>query len=180
MAEELPKVYEGDRPYIFVSYAHADRLAALPIIAALVAEGYRVWYDDGIELAEDYPEYIANHVYGCSCFVIFASRAWLASYWCNQVVRYALDLDKRILLIYLENVELTRELQMRMGFRQAMFWYEYESDEAFYRELFKARRLEPCLTPEGKERRVIKLKGDATQPAGSLAGERLDGEVLLV
>jgi hypothetical protein len=36
------------------------------MIAALADEGYSVWYDDGIELAGDYPEDIADHVFGCS------------------------------------------------------------------------------------------------------------------
>ena len=39
----MPDVYEGDSPYIFACYAHADRDAVLPMIGALVADGYRVW-----------------------------------------------------------------------------------------------------------------------------------------
>ncbi|MDO4807403.1 MAG: toll/interleukin-1 receptor domain-containing protein [Coriobacteriales bacterium] len=64
MPEDKPKVYEGHRDYVFVSYAHADRNAALPIIRALVDEGYRVWYDDGIQKGSKYPDYIASHVHG--------------------------------------------------------------------------------------------------------------------
>ncbi|MDO4807727.1 MAG: TIR domain-containing protein [Coriobacteriales bacterium] len=156
MPTALPKAYEGDRDYVFACYAHADRDAVLPIIAALVDEGYRVWYDDGIELAEDYPEYVADHVRRCASFVMFVSEFSLASAWCKSEVNYALDLNKRILPIYLQNVELTPGLQMRMGHKQALFWYECESDEAFYKRLFKARRLEDCLTNEGKSRRGVK------------------------
>ena len=43
MLENMPKVYEGYKPYIFVSYAHADK-AALQMIDALVKIGYRVYY----------------------------------------------------------------------------------------------------------------------------------------
>lgn len=39
MPTALPKAYEGNRNYVFVDYAHADRDAVLPIIAALVDEG---------------------------------------------------------------------------------------------------------------------------------------------
>ena len=70
MPEELPRVYEGDLPYMFVRYAHADRDAVLPIVAALVDKGYREWYDDGIPPTAVFPEYIADHVYRCSCFVM--------------------------------------------------------------------------------------------------------------
>lgn len=65
-----------------------------------------MWYDDGIELAEDYPEYVADHVSRCASFVLFVSEFSLASAWCKSEVNYTLDLNKRILLIYLQDVEL--------------------------------------------------------------------------
>ena len=167
MAEGKPETYEGDRPYIFVDYAHADRDAVLPIIRALVDEGYRVWYDDRIELAEDYPECIANHVLRCASFVMFVSRSSLASAWCRDEVNYALDLKKqRILPIYLEDVELTPGLQMRLGRRQAINWYEYGADGGFYGKLFKARRIEACLTDEGRRRRGVKPRGEKPTAEG--------------
>jgi hypothetical protein len=73
----MPDVYEGDRPYIFVSYAHADDDAVLPLLDALVAEGYRVWWDKGIEISAPYTKYIADHIYGCACFMPLLSRASL-------------------------------------------------------------------------------------------------------
>ncbi|MDO4808063.1 MAG: toll/interleukin-1 receptor domain-containing protein, partial [Coriobacteriales bacterium] len=156
MPDKMPKVYEGDQPFIFVSYAHADRDVVLPIIATLVDEGYRVWYDDGIQLATHYPSYIADHVYGCESFVVFVSRKSLESSWCNNETNYALDLEKRMLPIYLENVELTRDLQMRMGHLQAIHWYKHDSYGQFYKKLFEVKILDPCLTPDGERRREEK------------------------
>ena len=150
----MTEVYEGNRNYIFENYAHADANAVLPAINALVDEGYRVWYDDGIELGTDYPEYIASHVYGCACFIMFVSRASVASGWCNAEVNYALDLKKPVLPIYLENVELNIGLRLRIGTIQAMFWYEFDSDVAFYRSLFRVPVLDSCLTDEGRRRRI--------------------------
>ena len=155
MQGQMPKVYEGDLPYVFACYAHADRDAVLPIIRALTGEGYRVWYDDGIELATEYPKKIADHVYGCAFYIMFVSEASLGSKWCKDEVNYALHLEKAILPVYLEDVELTRDLQMRMGKKQALFWHELEPGE-FYRRLFDTPALAPCLTGEGVKLRQSK------------------------
>lgn len=72
MSQMKPTVYEGNYPYVFVSYAHADG-AVMPIIRALVDEGYRVWYDDGIQMGSSFPDYIADHVFGCAAFLMFIS-----------------------------------------------------------------------------------------------------------
>ena len=59
-----PRAYEGTEPYIFVSYAHKDSEAVLPIIAALQDRGFRIWYDAGIEAGTEWPEYIAEQLNG--------------------------------------------------------------------------------------------------------------------
>lgn len=42
---EYFKPYEGDKPYIFISYAHADNDAVLPIVSDMHSRGYNIWYD---------------------------------------------------------------------------------------------------------------------------------------
>ena len=44
-----PKAYEGNEAYIFISYSHKDTELAFQVMNSLQAEGYRLWYDDGIE-----------------------------------------------------------------------------------------------------------------------------------
>lgn len=39
---ETFRPYEGDSPYIFVSYAHANTPAVMEVLEALHAEGYRI------------------------------------------------------------------------------------------------------------------------------------------
>ena len=45
---EYFKPYEGDKPYIFIRYAHADDDAVLPIVIDMHRRGYNIWYDQGI------------------------------------------------------------------------------------------------------------------------------------
>ena len=62
MLEEMPKVYEGDRPYVVVSYARDDKTART-IIGALDGAGYCVWYDDGILMGSSFPDYKGGGVH---------------------------------------------------------------------------------------------------------------------
>ena len=159
MADGKPETYEGDYPYVFVSYAHADSEVVLPIIASLVCEGYRVWYDDGIQAGSSFPTYIANRLHDCSCLLAFISKSWVASGWCRNEVGYALDLNKAVLPVYLNGVELPRDLRMRLGDVQALLWHAYTTDEEFNEKLFSVSMLDPCLTASGKRRRGVKPRG---------------------
>ena len=40
--------YKGERPYIFISYAHKDAGAVYPILDHMQKDGYRIWFDEGI------------------------------------------------------------------------------------------------------------------------------------
>ena len=53
---EYFKPYEGDKPYIFISYAHADDDAVLPIVSDMHRRGYNIWYDEGIEVGSEWQE----------------------------------------------------------------------------------------------------------------------------
>ena len=53
-------MYNGNEPYIFISYAHKNSDVVLPIIEALADNGFRVWYDAGIEAGTEWPEYVAE------------------------------------------------------------------------------------------------------------------------
>ena len=43
MARDRPAAYEGDEPYVFVSYSHADEATVIEEIARLAGLGERVF-----------------------------------------------------------------------------------------------------------------------------------------
>ena len=47
----MQNAYEGQEPYIFISYAHKDSNTVLPIIQGLQERGFRVWYRDRHRMA---------------------------------------------------------------------------------------------------------------------------------
>ena len=180
MPLEKPGVYEGDRPYIFICYEHADCDAVLPMIDALAGEGYRIWYDDGIQAGTPILENTANHLHDCSCVLALVSSSWVASERRRKQVEYALGQNKPVLLVYLEDVELPRDLQMLLGDVQPLPWHAYDTDEGFNERLFSASVLDPCLTDEGKRRRGVKPRNNRVTNAmpddDALLGEQSNNE----
>ena len=176
---QLPPAYEGDQPYVFISYAHADSDLVLPAIAALEDKGYLVWYDAGIEVGSEWPEYIANHLLNCSLVVAFISEASIASPNCRQEIVYALDKRKPMITVRLDNAPLPAGMEMQLNLCQSLLAYKHQSEEDYVNELASAPYIAECLgepseqlalRPESSERvtcsfRTNTKKNDAAKDA---------------
>ena len=138
------KKADGTHPYIFISYAHKDSHRVLPIISALSAKGFNVWYDAGIEVGTEWPDFIAEKVLGSSCFITFLSKNYIESNNCKQEVEFAVSRGKNVLAVYLEDFILPAGLSMRLGLYQSMFRNRFPSDSAFVNELSTAEMLKKC------------------------------------
>ena len=140
----LDKVYEGREPYIFISYAHKDSDRVLPVIEFLQKEGFRVWFDAGIEVGTEWPEYIAEHLYNCECAIAFVSRNFAKSRHCVKELRFAVSKEKNIFAVYLEDFEMSLGMQMQLEDVQAMFSYRHKTKESFMKTLAATRIIQPC------------------------------------
>ena len=58
-------VYEGEKPFIFISYSHQDIERVVRLIRRLQSEGFRIWYDSGIQAGAEWPEEVATHIKNC-------------------------------------------------------------------------------------------------------------------
>ena len=139
---ERPVPYKGDKEYIFISYSHRDSQKVWPIISQMQKDGFRVWYDDGIDPGTEWDENIAAHVVGCGYFIAFVSENYLNSENCKDELNFARDRGKPQLLIYLEDVELPQGMAMRMGRNQAIFHNRYTESEKFYAKLYETSEIE--------------------------------------
>ncbi|MBR3306155.1 MAG: BspA family leucine-rich repeat surface protein [Lachnospiraceae bacterium] len=146
-------IYNDQKPYIFISYAHRDSHTVLGIINDLIAAGYNVWWDEGIDPGTEWDENIALHVKGCGYFVAFMSKNYIASKNCKDELNYSRDLDKDQLLVYLEDVELPDGMAMRMNRIQSIFWGKYPDRKDAFEKLCSAKGIE-----------ITKLSNEA--PAG--------------
>ena len=142
-------VYEGDEKYIFVSYAHKDTHIVLPIIEELQKNGFRVWYDGGIEAGTEWPEYIADHLERCAVALLFISDNALASKNCRREINFAISEECEMLAIYLSDVKLSSGMKMQLGTIQAMFRNRFIDDASFTAAILNARIIAQCK--EGAE-----------------------------
>ena len=137
-------VYDGNENYIFISYAHKDSETVVPILEALQTNGFRLWYDLGIEAGTEWPEYIAEHLEGCHTVIAFMSDHAASSRNCRNEINEALHLQKDMLVIHLSETQLTPGMRLQLNSTQSMFYYHHKTMNSFLTELFKARILQDC------------------------------------
>ena len=147
-----PEVYEGEKPYVFISYSHKDSSRVLPIVNALKARGFRLWYDKGIEVGTEWPAYIESHLIKCSAVVVFLSDNCIDSVNCRNEINVAADLNKNILVAQLdESVEYKHGMMLQLSSRQKIFCNRHPSVDSIIKELERASILENCR--EGSPRK---------------------------
>ena len=151
---EYFKPYEGDKPYIFISYAHADDTVVLPIIADMHRRGYNIWYDEGIEVGSEWQECIASHLVDAHLVVAFISNAYMRSDNCRREMHYAQSKKIKTINIFIEDTALTPGMELQIGNIFALMKYTYPSDEYFYDKLYGAPLLNSENFAEREERQA--------------------------
>ncbi|MDO5455300.1 MAG: toll/interleukin-1 receptor domain-containing protein [Eubacteriales bacterium] len=138
--------YEGNEPYIFVSYAHKDSPRIFRIIEKLSARGYRIWYDEGIEPGSEWPEYIANHLIRAEMVLSFLTPNAVESVNCRREINFALSRSKPVLAIYMENMDIPAGMELQLSSQQNILYYNYDSEERFLDKVETCQHLVPCRT----------------------------------
>lgn len=139
------QVYNGDKPYIFVSYSHRDTARVLPLLEAMMERGYRIWYDQGIEAGSEWADNIARHLKDCFAFVAFTSGSSVKSENCLDEIAFAKSNGKPSLMIFLENgVVLPEGTEMQTARFQRIYYLPDTPVERFIRDIGGASFLDPC------------------------------------
>ena len=143
-SDDYIRCYDGDKPYVFISYAHKDIEAVSPVLKRIEKDGIRFWYDSGITSGAEWRDFIASKVSGCKVFIAFISADYLDSKYCKKEFFMADSEDKFMLLIYLEeNPELPKGMKLIAGGLQYIDKKKL-SDEEFYRKLYAVPELDEC------------------------------------
>ena len=129
--------YEGDEPYVFVSYSHKDSPVVFEIIGELHERGFRIWYDEGIDPGTEWPEEIAGHLNACTTFLLFMSPNASGSHNVRREINFAIDNKKHLICVYLSPTELSLGMQLQLSLIQSVH-YTYPDTEDFYHRVEKA------------------------------------------
>jgi hypothetical protein len=105
VCEKPCEAYEGDEPYIFISYAHDDAERVYPTVKELYESGRDLWYDEGIKITERYLPVIADHVKRCAAFVLMLTNRCLERpFVVDYELEYAWQLGVPIIPVLLEEI----------------------------------------------------------------------------
>lgn len=107
------KSYNGDEPYAFVSYAHNDKEIVYPILSTLNQKGFHIWYDEGILVPDNWENEIMEYLVPAKCVIIFISNNAMESKYVKFEIHQALDANKKIIPIYIEETEVDNELKLK-------------------------------------------------------------------
>jgi len=138
------ETYCGNDDYVFVSYAHKDSARVLPLIHAMQRRGYRIWFDQGIEPATEFDDYIAERLLRASCVIFFLSNKSSDSPYCKMELNTAITNKKMILPIHLENFDIPAGIAMKLSIYQQLFYYKYLNIASLLDEIDASSKLLNC------------------------------------
>lgn len=141
---EIVHAYGGTQPYIFVSYAHKDSAIVLPILRRMQDQGFRIWYDEGIEPGTEWPEYIAEHLASSDVVLAMISENSIASANCRRELTFAMGRNKRLLALMLEPAKMSAGMEMQLSVQQSILRYQFRSEEQFMEKVCQAELLQSC------------------------------------
>lgn len=145
MTKDDVSSYRGTDPYIFISYSHADTDRVVPIITRLQIDGYRIWFDEGIEAGREWAVNIVEHLNASTCVVAFLTQNYLNSENCMDEIEHAKNKKTPTLIIYLDDIDVPDWFAMRHGRTQAIFCSHYETEEKLFSLIYEATILQKCL-----------------------------------
>jgi hypothetical protein len=135
------EAYRGIRPFLFVSYSHRNMRDVFRILKRLYDNRYRIWYDEGIEPGNEWPEVVGKAIVNCSQYLVFMSHSAAISRNVRNEVNLASTENKEIIVVNLEETRLTSGMKLQIGTFQHINRYEMGEKE-FYEKLFKVLKSE--------------------------------------
>lgn len=168
--------YQGDKPYIFVSYSHKDSNIVFNEIKRFNEAGYHVWYDEGITPGNEWDDEIADALSKCALFVVFLSKNSVLSPNVADEIKYSIQEKIPHIGIYLEECELQGGLKLRFQNKQAILKYNMTEEEYEYKyqkafDMYRMRETVTAADNGGKEKEERQPE-DTKEERGS--GERVN------
>ena len=124
--------YEGDGPFFFVSYAHDDDKAIYAEMDWIHEAGFNLWYDDGIHVGTVWRQALADALTDSVGLLFFATEKSVQSSNCLKEINFALDEDKPVFVVQLDETPLPSLLRLALSDRQAI--RRGDHDESVYRD----------------------------------------------
>ncbi len=76
---------------------------------------YRIWYDEGIEAGQDWPQIVAQHLLDAGVVLIFVSENAMNSQNCLREIHYAVAQKKKMIAVYTDSSTVPEDVAMQLG-----------------------------------------------------------------
>lgn len=132
-------MYEGELPYVFISYSHRDASRMIAIRNFLRRSGIRYWYDSGLHSGDDWNLVIARHLERAAVCLLLLSKNSVASQYVKNELNFALNHRIPLHAVQLEAMELPIDVEMMIGRIQIL-----DGGEGFEHRLLESLPGELC------------------------------------
>ncbi len=155
--------YEGSEPYLFISYSHENADIVYRILNKMDEEKFRIWFDDTMEIGEDFREELRDRIEKCAAFVLFVSQASMASKYCGMEIITAFKNNKKIYPIYVEEtVEIPAPLKIMLENLQHVNGMASEKDPKYINKMLNSLPMETMRTLVIRDDVLTKCKDGST------------------
>lgn len=107
--------YQGQEPFAFFSYCHKDSDRVYPLIEELTELGYRIWFDEGIGIGDEWPEIIARKLEECNTFLVAMTPNYCCSHNCKNEMTYQVEDQKPMLPLMMEDFPLSGGIKLQLA-----------------------------------------------------------------
>lgn len=152
---QVQAVTDLSKPYIFVSYCHKNTPQVCKLLKLMKDNHFRFWYDEGIASGAEWGDVLYERITNCTQFVCFLTKDAVQSAHVKNEVHIASKYGRRILPVFLDDVELRGALELSLDRQQSLVSTHYEETE-FY------QRLCAVLDPQAIEK-IVTSAGTAQE-----------------
>ena len=147
--------YNGTENYIYLSGEEKNANKISPLLITLREAGCNVWYDNTADEGA-----VIERIENCSYFMTYVSEAYVSSEKCIEELSYAIQLGKKLLMIYGEDTELPKGMQMRLNRVQAIYRSKYPELHGLYAKILQTEAVRACggtyrKKAKGKEKTYV-------------------------
>ena len=151
------EMYNGNEPYIFISYSHIDTDKVSPIVKRLDNDGYRLWYDEGIPTTVRFNNVIAERIDSCEFMLLFISDNYIVSDYCNSELNFAEQEKKKLICIYEKGVRLNPRFKMLKANVHGIDMSYCLNDEELFERLYLSIDIDVCLKAKNDKKNGVKI-----------------------
>lgn len=155
-------VFNETENYIYVSGAEKNANNISPLLIVLKRAGCNVWYDNRAG-----HDTVTERIENCSYFMTYITAAYSQSEKCLDELNYAVQLGKRLLIIYGEEIELPKGIQMRLNRVQAIYRSKLPELHTFYAKILQTEAVRECggtyMKEENREENTYIVEYDDTK-----------------